>query len=142
MPISEAAMRAQEILLIQLQQQCDKLRAEVKSKESTLKDLNETARLIEIDCKLKIQAAKEAYEKEKAGLEFAISPLRELKQQCELVKAQLVKLSQDKLDAIANVNTGKNEALREAKVEIDARRSVLAKIETAIATCKANVASL
>jgi hypothetical protein len=142
MPISEAAMRAQEILLIQLQQQCDKLRAEVKSKESTLKDLNETARLIEIDCKLKIQAAKEAYEKEKAELEFAISPLRELKQQCELVKAQLVKLSQDKLDAIANVNTGKNEALREAKVEIDARRSVLAKIETAIATCKANVASL
>jgi hypothetical protein len=121
MVAEDAAVKAQQLLLAQLQKQADRLTAEIKAKESGLKDLKETAKLVEAETRAKIQAAKDEYLKEKAALDVAIAPLRGLKQEVEITRAQLVKLAQDKLDK----QSGR-----------------LSKIETAIQKCKEAVASL
>jgi chromosome segregation ATPase len=142
MAVDETMIKAQEILLAQLQKQSDKLTAEIKSKESGLKDLRETVRLTESDCKAKIQAAKDNYFIEKSALEAAIAPLKGLKQECEAKRAELVALSQDKLNAISEVKAAKSTEIREADAVLAKKAAKLSAIETAIQVCKEKVASL
>jgi hypothetical protein len=142
MAVNEAIIRAQEILLAQLQKQSDKLTAEIKSKESGLKDIKEVARITEMDCNARIQAAKDAYEVEKAALQMAIAPLVGLKQEVEIAKAQLGKLAQDKLDAVSAVNAAKGGAIKEADEQLAKQAARLQKIDLAIQKCKEAVASL
>jgi hypothetical protein len=120
----------------------ERLRSEQKAKESAIKELNEQLVLVEMGCREKIALARKACDEELAQLEKAVQPLRELKQECEKVRGELVAISRDKLNAIAELAAAKNSAIREADEELKKRASKLAGIESAIAACKAKVASL
>jgi chromosome segregation ATPase len=130
------------IVVEQMSKTIERLRSEQKAKESAIKELNEQLVLVEMDCKEKMTLAKKACDEELARLEKAVQPLRELKQECDKVRGELVAMSQDKLNAIAELAAAKNSAIREADEELKKRASKLAGIESAISTCKAKVASL
>jgi hypothetical protein len=126
----------------ELRKAAQEINDQIKAKEAIIKNLTDEAKLAEEDSRKRIQSAKEAYEKEKAELALDIAPLKDLKQDCEAVKRQLVKLSQDKLDAIAEVEAAKSIAVKKANDVLREKQQQLAKIETAIAKCKETVASL
>jgi hypothetical protein len=126
----------------ELRKAAQEINDQIKAKEAIIKNLTDEAKLAEEDSKKRIQAAKEAHEKEKAELVLAIAPLKDLKQDCEAVKRQLVKLSQDKLDAIAEVEAGKSVAVKKVNDVLREKQQQLAKIEMAIQKCKEAVASL
>jgi hypothetical protein len=126
----------------ELRKAAQEINDQIKAKEAIIKNLTDEAKLAEEDSKKRIQAAKEAHEKEKAALLLDIAPLKDLKQDCEAVKRQLVKLSQDKLDAIAEVEAGKSVAVKKVNDVLREKQQQLAKIEMAIQKCKEAVASL
>jgi chromosome segregation ATPase len=113
-----------------------------KALMSSIKDLKEREFLAQVECKAKIEAAKDAYLLEKEQLEKAIAPLRGLKQEVEITKAQLMKLAQDKLDAVSEVKSAKGGAIKEANDELAKQSVRLSKIDMAIQKCKEAVASL
>ena len=133
---------AQDILIEQLAQHVGKLTAEQKAKEAAIRELNSTIKIAEAESVVKIAQAQEAYELKRAELSEAIAPLVSLKQQCEAIKAELVTLRQEKIDAASDVKAAKSTEIRLANEAVSKATARLSRIEMAIQHCKASVANL
>lgn len=131
-----------EILLEQLTKQVAALSSEQKAKEAIIKELNEQIKIAERESASKIQMAKADAEKQVEALRKDIAPLQELKVSCEKLRNEVERLKQEKLDAVSEVKSAKNMAIKEADAVLAKSAAQLAKIEHAINECKARVASL
>jgi chromosome segregation ATPase len=131
-----------EILLEQLTKQVASLSSEQKAKEAIVKELNEQIKIAERESAEQIKKAKAEAESQISELHASIVPLKELQVACESLRNDIAVLKQEKINAVTDIKTAKNTAIKEADAILSKSASRLANIELAISTCKKMVASL
>lgn len=140
--MSAPAKSAQEIQAEQLTQLVTKLAAEVKAKESAIKDLDTQMAMAEASLVLTLKNAEVVHDAKKRELEAIIAPLHDLASQVQGLKADIARLAQQKLDAAAEVKLARSGEIKSANERVSAAQAKLAALELAIDACKSKVASL
>ena len=119
-----------------------KLTAEIKAKESIIKDLNEQVRLAEIEKDERIRAAKEAVAERKAELELSVAPLQSMVQDVARRKQEIEAMKAEAEHVKGVLKAEKQAVVFELDSQIASKRQVLHAIQEAIAAHKSSVAAL
>ncbi len=119
-----------------------KMTAELKAKESAIKDMNEQVKIAEYDTAKALVRIQETTDKRKAEILAELVPLEEKRHLIALADQALVQRKKVMEEETARLRVERNTSLLELDQQIKAATVRLNMLETAIAACKEKVSKL